>query len=85
MDNYTPNMNSDEDSDYVLESEDDEEYDENDYLVEKVTNNYCDELNDAVDLKLKNTNYCLNVCHARGTLGLFKLFFSDEFVWYWPA
>ena len=53
MDNNASNMNSDDKSDYVLDSEEDKDYDDDDYIVERVSNNYCDELKDAVDLKLK--------------------------------
>ena len=73
-------MSSDDDSDYLLDSEEDEDYDYNDYIVERVSNNYCDELKDAVDLQLKNKTFCSEVRQARGIFGLFKMFFSKEWM-----
>ena len=51
MDNNVANMDSDNKSDYKLDEEEDEEFDDDDYIVERVSNNYCDALKDAVNLK----------------------------------
>jgi len=51
MDNNVANMDSDDESDYTLDEEKDEEFDHDNYIVERVSNNYCDALHDAVNLK----------------------------------
>ena len=51
MDNNVANMDSDNESDYTLNEEDDEEFDDDKYIVERVSNNYVDALKDAVNLK----------------------------------
>jgi hypothetical protein len=48
MDNNVANIESDDES---LDKEDDEEFDDDNYIVERVSNNYCDALKDAVNLK----------------------------------
>ena len=53
MDDNVANMESDNKSDYTFDKEEDEEFDDNNYIVECVSNNYVDALKDAVDLKLQ--------------------------------
>jgi hypothetical protein len=48
MDDNASNMNSDKESDYVLDSEEDEDYGDDNYIVKRLSTNYCDELKDAV-------------------------------------
>ena len=51
MDNNVANMDSDDESDYTLDKEEDEDYNNDNSIVKQVSNNYCDQLKDAVNLK----------------------------------
>ena len=44
-------MDSDDESDYTLDKEEEDDFDDDDYIVEHVSNNYSDQLKDAVNFK----------------------------------
>ena len=57
-DNYA-NTGLDDKSEYSLEEQDNIEFDDEDYIVERHTNTYCEEVSNAVDLKLRNEHSVL--------------------------
>jgi hypothetical protein len=53
MDNNVANMDSDNESDYTLDKEEEDEFDDDNCIVERVSNNYYNALKGTVNLKLQ--------------------------------
>ena len=66
MEDNNANTGSDNESEYSLEEQDNIEFDDKYYIVERHTNMYCKEVLSTVDLKLRNKYSVLRCKEEQG-------------------